>query len=274
MVNGVVPCPICDHPIPFEEDGCSRCRAERTRRRRPFYVFLLAAAALCVWQRDRIAGAWAGFLDEIEKVGRPRMRYAASDPPPASAATAPPAAPVPEPPPFAPAAVSIVYAPPPPPSPPPAVSESVAVDPPDKAPAKSPEIAPMPRPENGPPAPMSRMYGVVYDLSTLRPVPEAEVRFSVRDREIFWSVRTNDKGHYQVDVMTDPALLVSVQSPGYRTGALEDKDPPYRQRPAKSRRMTLEETTDWDLAPFPVRPHGDYDSIVQLDLVVFPERKP
>lgn len=131
----------------------------------------------------------------------------------------------------------------------------------------------MQRPEAGAPAPMSRMYGVVYDLQTLRPVAGAEVRFTVRNREIFWTVRTDEKGHYQIDVMTDPALLVSARSPGYREGALEDKDPPFRQRPAKSRRAALEETTDWDLEPFPVRPHGDYDSLLQLDLVMFPERK-
>ncbi|UPT73513.1 MAG: carboxypeptidase-like regulatory domain-containing protein [Elusimicrobiota bacterium] len=131
----------------------------------------------------------------------------------------------------------------------------------------------MERPTEEHAIPTRRLYGVVYDIETLRPVSGAQIKFSVSGGNLTWATKTDQRGHYQIDLIENPqhVILVSAEAPGYRKGALEDSDPPLRLSKAKRRRALVEETTDHDLAESLVRLGGS-DNIIQFDLVVFPER--
>jgi hypothetical protein len=266
-----VPCPICDFPVTTEETGCPRCREERSLKRRPLYLAAAVLAGLGALSFGRISRAWDDFQSEVERVRLPpKMRYVSDEKPaPASGD----------------AGVAItssayvyqpqqVFAPAPSPAPRPAVTAVAAAVTPAPPPAAPPStIEPMERPSEGPAIPMRRLYGVVYDIESLRPVSGAQVKFSVSGGDLAWSTKTDQRGHYQIDVIENPrnVMLVSAEAPGYRKGALEDSDPPLRLSKAKRRRSLVEETTDHDLAESIVRLGGS-DNIIQFDLVVFPER--
>jgi hypothetical protein len=89
------------------------------------------------------------------------------------------------------------------------------------------------------------------------------------------STTTDQDGHYNIPLARagENDLSVTVQNPpGYREGVLEDRDPPLRERPSEDRRVVLEETTDRDLEPVPLR-CGENAEVVQLDLVLVPLEK-
>jgi hypothetical protein len=115
-------------------------------------------------------------------------------------------------------------------------------------------------------------YGVVYDLITLQPLASATIVIKDKDRTV--SKTTTDlEGHYHLVMYRGAAngqLSVTVENPpGYREGVLEDRDPPLRERSPVDRKAILEETTDNDLEPVPMRCR-DSDQVVQLDLVLVP----
>jgi hypothetical protein len=147
-------------------------------------------------------------------------------------------------------------------------AEPTAVDPP----AVLAVAAPVP------PAPLVNnraWYGVVYDLVTLRPLPAATIVLKKEGRTLT-STSTDREGHYQIQLYReggDGAVSVTVEkTPGYREGVLEDRDPPLRERSPEDRKMILDETTDNDLEPVPMRCKESAE-IVQLDLVLVPAAK-
>ncbi|MDX6770050.1 MAG: carboxypeptidase-like regulatory domain-containing protein, partial [Elusimicrobiota bacterium] len=135
------------------------------------------------------------------------------------------------------------------------------------------------RPPEPPPPPFAnqrRVYGVVYDLETLRPVAGARVLIAPRAGGAGQEQVTDRDGHYLADLFREQfaaGQLVSVSAPGYRPGQLEESGSPYRERSLESRRATLEETTDSDLEPTLLKASDD-GGLVPFDLVVLPERAP
>lgn len=274
VTDGVVPCPTCDFPVPPDQIGCPNCRAERHRRRRPFYIAILVLLGAAGAAYPKLSAVWKQFAAEVDSVQHPGrdMKYVgdgstgtapavvAPSPAPAPSglylgAGAPPAGSHSPPP----------QAPPPPPQPSPIVVVAPAAGPVDAVPPEPPT--------NEPQAPMRRVYGVVYDIKTLKAVPAARVVISARGGlPPAYATTTDQRGHYRVDVMDGPGanLVVTATAPGYRPGSIEDQDPPYRQRSERSRREFVEQTTDSDLEPFNFRCPPSH-TLVALDLVLVPQ---
>lgn len=139
----------------------------------------------------------------------------------------------------------------------------------DAGPAATP--APVP---DAPAEHLRTWYGVVYDLHTLHPIRSANILF-YKDGLAVNSTITDQEGHYSIALARDgeDELSVTLQRPpGYREGLLEDRDPPLRERPPEDRMMILEETSDSDLEPVPLRCSPNAE-VVQLDLVLVPVMK-
>ena len=113
-----------------------------------------------------------------------------------------------------------------------------------------------------------RVSGVVYDLATLLPVPDANVLF-ISDGGSSQHTMTDKAGRYEVDVLRGAGWAVSVKAANYRTGQIMDVDPPYRERDAEARRAAVEHLSDADLGPSPVE-WSRKRSRVTLDLVAVP----
>lgn len=228
----------------------------------------LAILCLTWFMRDSLRAAWDDFAAEVERTREPRLLIAASQPPAAlTAAPAEPAAQV--------AVSSFVYLggePPPPPAEPADAAMplgTIAAPPAAVVGPASAAPAPIPPP---PDSLFRRYYGVVYDLGTLKPLAGARLEFKVKGDETGWTATVNDLGHYQMDLFKGPdnTMTVSAAVPGYRPGLLEEKDPPLRERSRSARRMIIDETSDSDLEPIPLRFRQD-DELVELDLVVVPQ---
>lgn len=140
--------------------------------------------------------------------------------------------------------------------------------PPADAPAKAPERRP------AGPKPLAknawRVSGTVYDLSSLEPVPDAEVTFLLDEREPR-SARTDENGAYEVDLPKGDGWTVHLIAPERRRGQILDIDPSYRVRDADERRAVLENVTDGDLIPAPVGWKRS-SSKARLDLFAIPNR--
>ena len=150
------------------------------------------------------------------------------------------------------------------------------------APSPSPRGTPAPPPAVKPPVAKNawRVSGVVYDLSSLEPVPDSEVTFSNDGREHVTAI-TGADGAYEVDLIKSDGWTVRMTSlsgqkaqmagkgAGWRKGQMFDVDPPDRQRDSDERRAAIEALSDGDLAPAPVRWKRSA-SKVQLDLVAVP----
>ena len=263
-----VPCPGCSAPLALAQEVCPACRrprgadevelgrreaaaAHERRKALPLkllgWVGLFAAfAALYVNRTALLAHAArlrAGFDAEMEKASDPARlsrrppESAVSDvAPPRAEASAPAAAPA---------------------QPPPAEASPAEPPPPPGAPANN----------------MCRFYGVVYDLETLRPAANVNIRFTRKGGEVHAATNTNAAGHYVIDFYLDDldqGILLSISAPGYREGQLAESGASYRERPIDSRKRTAAETTDADLGPL-LLPGGG-TQIVPLDLVLLPKR--
>lgn len=264
-----VPCPGCRAPLEPDQEVCPACRRPRDsheielgktalereeaeRRARPVKVVrsLLVVAVLVGLYleraplRERAEGLIGGFRAEVEKV----QVAGISVPPPSVVVTSPVVA-----------ASPVV------------VASPVAAPAPAAASVAPPPFEAVPATEPGPPANnMKRAYGVVYDLTTLRPVRGARVVFrSVKASEGAAAI-TDDAGHYAADLYVDAldaGMFVLVSAEGYRTGQLVDPAVPYREHPRESRVRMARETTDFDLEEAVVRAPGDKATFV-LDFAV------
>jgi hypothetical protein len=131
-----------------------------------------------------------------------------------------------------------------------------------------PESSASPLPKPPPADDVWRVSGMVYDLATLRPVPDANVLF-IREGISSLHTMTDEAGRYEVDVLRGAGWAVSVQAANYRAGQIMDVDPPYRERDAEARRAAVEHLSEADLVPAPV----DWSrkrSQVTLDLLTVP----
>lgn len=264
------PCPGCAEPMPAGLEVCPACRRPRTEdeldqaraarrafaeRRQALRRRLVALAALAVAgagayaRRDALRAALgastASLAADYERIANP-----AGAVPLSSAAVV--------------AAMESARAEASTPSPEPAAPAPPA----DPGPVQPFDDPGLPHPSS------ARVFGVVYDLGTLRPVYPARLVFSGGGRAVS-ECGTDARGRYQMDFVPEQiaeGLSVSVTSPGYRDGQLEDSGSPYRSRSAASRRETMEETVDSDLGPLRVgRP--DSRGLVALDLVLLPAKK-
>jgi hypothetical protein len=247
----------CDYPVEYEDPECPRCLAERrarlSARLRKVGIALAALLSLLGWQRRALTEAWTSFIAEIEQTRNPGPRAEAS-----GASVAPPHVDI----------SSFVYLASTPAS---APADPALTAPPPIADAVAPPSPKIPADEHS-----RRFYGVVYDVATLKPVAGAKLVFKMSGAENGWPVTTNALGHYQRDLVKAtveiPMVVEVTPVPGYRKGQLEDTDPPLRQRSHSARRGVLEETTDYDLEPVPLRYQKDA-VIVSLDLVLLPVRQ-
>lgn len=268
MAVGVEVCPACRRPRSEDEvDAARAARGEhaaslRARRARLAVLGALAALSAGAYsQRQALRAAAgravAGLRAEFERVSNP------SGAKPASASAAVAAA-------QAARAESAVNAPAPPAAEGSAPASAAAPPAPSEA---APDPGPVrPYEEPGSPFPeQARVYGVVYDMVTLRPVHPARLLFRLPNNGVS-EAATDAQGRYRIDLFIshlDEGVSVSVTAAGYREGQLEDGGQPYRMRTLKSRQGTIEETAPSDLEPLRVgRP--DSRGLVPLDLVLLP----
>lgn len=248
-----------------------------------FIGFLALAWCLHRLFPATLESSWTDFQNEVERARDPHPRAAAASvsaevttssyvylsgsPPPTTLSTS--FTPRAEPPPAARAPSD----PPPPPAERPSPAGSPATDPAPVTAKTVVEAAP------APPLPdpsFFRVYGVVYDLATLRPIVGAHLVFRTAHFTVAAGV-TDAAGHYRVDLSKgnnsgDVTISILEGVPGYRNGLFEDKDPPLRERPKEARLMIMSETTDSDLEPVPLR-YKQSDEVIPLDLVLVPLAK-
>ena len=141
----------------------------------------------------------------------------------------------------------------------------------DQLPAPDPEARPAPIPPAAG-ANMRRFYGVVYDLSTKKPLAGAKVFFDVGQPGGVAEQApclTDLNGHYTCDLSDDAApVSVYVLTEGYK-GQFEDLVPPLHARSVSERRAVLAQRDDY-LEPARVL-FSTSQEIVPLDLVVVPK---
>lgn len=281
-----LPCPGCSTPLELSADVCPICLRPRSkleitrgyarlkeeqarRRRRPFVIAGWLAAFSCAgWiayrQRAPLAAAARDARARAERFvdyavdPRNHMAHPANAPaalPPANEPP-PPAAPAePAVPPRAPAA--------PAPAPPPAPKA-------EKSPATAEDL-PIP-----PLTPSQwAVYGRVYDLITLKPVPEAQLDFSIAGSEgaVAASIRTDEEGRYVLPLMRLPQGSYEIRAvkPGYAFAALYEADIPYAQLTLDERRTIVRSARDGDLPLPPLTDLRGEDSL-RRDVFLAPRR--
>lgn len=153
--------------------------------------------------------------------------------PPAASAPMPPLIPPPAPP--KPAAPLAKAPAPPPPAPAPAASlpmhKSAA-----QAPGKPLEIAELAVPISSPKPALWVFEGQIYDLLTLLPVFDAEVRLLDASGKVVASASTADGGRYRLSVeAARQGYRVSVLHPDYQDKLLDEIVPPYKDVDRRSR---------------------------------------
>lgn len=272
------PCPGCAEPMPVGTEVCPACRRPRSEeevdaaraaraafaeRRRSLRLRLVALAALAAagagafLQRDALRslarGAGAGLAADYERIANPAGAKPLSPEAVVAAMEA--------------SRRETAETPAPPAADAPAAPAPAAPAPADPGPVQPFDDPGLPNPH------AVRVYGIVYDLDTLRPVHPARLIFSMGERAVA-ECGTDSRGRYQLDFapeQLEEGLSVAVTSPGYRDGQLEESGQPYRLRETASRQGTAEETVDSDLAPLRVgRP--DSRGLVALDLVLLPAK--
>lgn len=270
----------------LEQEVCGACRRprdegeiergrewlrsrEEIRRQRPRRIargIVVACALVALYvERGRLAAALDGLFDSVfssppeSPAAAPQAAVAASS---ATASVAP----------IVPAPTPVAIAPPlPAPVAAPAVPARALRARRAALPARVPPKLAV-QPNAPPPASvgMLRLYGVVFDLGTLRPVADAEVRLSPSGA----SARTDSDGHYQLDCWppgpNDAPTIAAVAAKGYRQGQLEDADPSFLTRTPEQRQEALAELSPGDLEDIPVRAR-DGDSLVPLSFALVPE---
>ena len=143
-------------------------------------------------------------------------------------------------------------------------------------PPEPPRIAVRPDEPGEPPDGVLRLYGIIYDMKTLKPILNAVVTLTGPPSGS--AATTDQDGHYQLDFAlpgvgadaNDPQVIVGVSAPGYREGQIEDPDPPYLLWPLKKRLGYMAELTPADMAAVTLR-HRPSDTIIPLDLVLVPK---
>lgn len=125
-----------------------------------------------------------------------------------------------------------------------------------------------PAPKPPPAANVWRVSGLVYDLNTLQPIPNSEVRF-FRERGSSLTTKTDKTGRYEVDLVRGAGWHVSVTAPDRRKGQVVDINPSYRERDPEARRAASMHLSDSDLGPSPVN-WSRKRSQVTLNLVAVP----
>ncbi len=293
-----LPCPGCSTPLPPEATGCQICMRARTkheimrgyaqlreskarRRRLPvqIIVFVLVAggAVKLGWDYRAVIRSSAGSAKVraaawYDQFTDPKSYAPQSAQTPVENASAGADAP---------RSVSPLAAQT---APPPGLLNDLPEHP-GTAPPASPRGTPAPPAVKRPVAKNAwRVSGVVYDLSSLDPVPDSTLTFSSDGREPV-TAKTGADGAYEVDLVKGDGWIVSMVSMsgqkaqvagkgwGWRKGQLLDVDPPYRQRDADERRAALEHLSDGDLDPAPVGWKRSA-SKVHLDLVAVPAGSP
>ena len=292
-MNESLPCPGCSTPLTPEATGCHICLRARTKQeivrgytllressaRRRRLPFKLAAAVLIAGAAGKLLWDHRGALDAAAVSARARSAAwydQFTDPKnyaPHTAGSAEPSPPESKSPLATPIAVPAEHG-----------AERPQASAPGAAQA-SPDAKARPA---GPKPPVAknawRVSGTVYDLSSLNPVPNADVTFSREGKDPV-TARTDDRGAYEADLVKGDGWTVSARAPGgrdaqlaglgmgWRRGQILDVDPPYRERDADERQAAIDQISDGDLAPAPVGWKRSA-SKVRLDLVVVPARSP
>jgi hypothetical protein len=251
--------------MPVEQEVCGRCRRPRDEReiesgrellrerrerlrRRPWAIARWIAAALVLVAAFRSRGLFIDQARALRADVRREMKNieGPAEAPAASSQPAPgPAAPPPTP--------------------------FLAAVPPGKAPA--PRIAghaAEPDVSRSLSQTLVLMYGVVFDLTTLAPVPNALVTVTI-GRDSYKAASDGD-GHYQVNfnqMPDDPSAFVSVSADGYPEGQLEDPSASYLDWPLKSRLAAIEELNSNDMGPILL--HAPARGAYQMDMALLPK---
>lgn len=120
-----------------------------------------------------------------------------------------------------------------------------------------------------PPAPnyhnVCRLYGVLYDLSTIKPICRKAMVLSWKKGSI--KVFTDGLGRFAMDAPNYSHAELDASLDGYLQGLTADRDPPLRTLSAKQRREIAGQI---DLGPIEI-PDVACDGVLRFDLVAIPK---
>lgn len=133
-----------------------------------------------------------------------------------------------------------------------------------------PFAQPMDPPKPAQDANKRRVFGVVYDLATLRVVRSARVSVLGQKGGINHVEFTDLDGRYVAEIPAGSDFNVWVDCETYKPGALAEGDPPYRLRNLTERRAVLDERAGDELEPVDLT-FGRDELVLRQDLVLLPK---
>lgn len=139
------------------------------------------------------------------------------------------------------------------------------------SPAKFDDVQEPPVPEE-PDERTCRIYGVVFDLATKKPMRHLKLDVTQTNA----SVSTDGFGRYHLDIplmLLASELTVSGNAPDYRPGLMAERDPPMRLM-AMKRRREIADTVDLSFDPVPLPGADCDDGLIRFDMAAVPARWP
>ncbi|MBI3563992.1 MAG: hypothetical protein HY079_02210, partial [Elusimicrobia bacterium] len=115
--------------------------------------------------------------------------------------------------------------------------------------------------------------GRAYDLTTLKPVGNAQLMFQSTNGGTVANVATDNFGRYAVVLprLQEGAVVAVSADPRYATTVLDEPDIPYRTLSAEERRSIARSAVDGDVRPTAISdPAGDPS--LSRDLFLAPAR--
>jgi len=262
-----VPCPGCAAPLKVDQEVCGACRRprdeieieqgreslrerERLRRRRPRIAaaLILAAVAAGALFRERARLLPALASSRAELVGRAEVASALSR-------SAPPS-PVP------PAGLAAMLV----------QMSGASQDKPAPRDDEGEKDLPLPLLE----ATRWAVYGRVYDLLTLRPVPNAKLNFMAQTKDGpsgGYSTQSDEYGRYFVKLthLVEGSYEIRSSNPAYTATVFYEIDIPYARLPPQERRDLVRSAQDGDVALPALNEVAD-ETYVRRDLYLAPHR--
>lgn len=260
-----VTCPGCQTELDPSNTNCPVCLRPRSRKEILAGLSGTRRPAPTRWGRLLLGLVLLGGLGYA---GQRLWQMPAPPPPPPEPAAPAPAAPVPAPAPEA-------QAPAPAPDGAPRPTATVASPAPKLQPSSGEEDAsPAKKRRRAAPKPSGwKVEGQVYDLFSLKPLPNTRIVFQDKNTGDAHSASTDGKGRYALYLpkVRDGGYEVTVARRGYSDTFLEEMAPPYRSQSAQRRQEAADQLSESAVLHVPLLPEYEAEA-VPYDLILFPRQ--